>query len=125
MIDGIVNANLEAVVTLLLRSPDRRAREVDAVIDTGFNGYMSLLPTLVADLDLPIVGDGEAVLADGKEVSFNVYSVTVLWDGLPRHVEIGAVGDEPLVGMSLLVGHDLHVRVADGRRVTISPVAET
>ena len=125
MIEGIVNANLEAVVTLLLRGPDGQAREVDAVIDTGFNGYITLPPMLVADLNLPVVGDGEAVLADGREVSFNVYGVTSLWNGLSRYVETGAVGDEPLVGMSMLAGHDLHVRVADGGRVVIDAVEET
>ena len=119
MIVGAVNANLEAVVTLFLRGANGQTQQVDAVIDTGFNGYLALPPTLVSDLELPIVGDGEAVLADGTEVTFNVYGVTALWDGLPRYVEIGAVGDDPLIGMSMLVGHDLNVKVADGGRVTI------
>lgn len=122
MIEGIVNANLEAVVTLFLRGPEGQVQQVNAVIDTGFNGYLALPPILVADLELPVVGDGEAVLADGREVSFNVYGVTALWDGLPRYVETGAVGDEPLVGMSMLAGHDLHVKVANGGRVTIRDI---
>ena len=125
MIEGIVNANLEAVVTLLLRGPEGQIQQVDAVIDTGFNGYLALPPMLVANLELPTVGDGEAVLADGREVSFNVYGVTALWDGLPRYVETGAVGDEPLIGMSMLVGYDLHVEVADGGRVTIKDMVGT
>ena len=125
MIEGIVNSNLEAVVTLFLRGREGQAQQVDAVIDTGFNGYLALPPTLVADLELPVVGDGEAVLADGKEVSFNVYGVTAVWDGLPKYVETGAVGDEPLVGMSMLAGHDLRVRCADGGRVVIEAVEET
>ena len=125
MIEGIVNANLEAVVTIFLRGPEGQAQQVDALIDTGFNGYLALPPMLATDLELPIVGDGEAVLADGREVSFNVYGVTVLWDGLPRYVETGAVGDEPLVGMSMLVGYDLHVKVVDGGRVTIGASERT
>ena len=120
-----MNANLEVVVTLSLRGPEGQARQVDAVIDTGFNGYLTLPPILVADLELPVVGNGEAVLADGREVYFNVYGVTALWNGLPRYVETGAVGDEPLVGMSMLVGHDLRVEVAEGGRVTIEAVEGT
>ena len=73
----------------------------------------------MADLGLPIVGEGEAVLADGGEVSFNVYGVTVLWGGLPRHVETGAVGDEALVGMSMLNGHNLNIDVESEGRVLI------
>ena len=123
MIEGFVNANLEAVVTLSLLGPAGQEREIDATIDTGFNAFLTLPPMLVADLGLPVVGDGEAVLADGREAFYNVYGVTMLWDGRPRYVETGAVGDEPLVGMSMLVGHDLHVAVAPGGRVLIQTIA--
>ena len=119
MIEGFVNANLEAVVTLPLQGPGGRTREVNAVIDTGFNGYLTLPPMLVADLGLPVVGDGEAVLADGSEAVFDVYAVTVVWNGQLRHVETGAVGVDPLVGMSLLDSHNLSIDVREGGRVAI------
>lgn len=119
MIEGFVNANLEAVVTLPLQGPGGRTWEVDAVIDTGFNGYMTLPPTLVADLGLPVVGDGEAVLADGSEAAFDVYGVTLLWNGQVRYVETGAVGAAPLVGMSLLDSHNLNIDIREGGHVAI------
>ena len=119
MIEGTVNAHLEAVVTLPLLRPSGQALEVDAVVDTGFNGYLTLPPMLVADLGLPVVGDGEAVLADGSEAAFNVYGVTMLWDGQPRYVETGAVGVDPLLGMAMLDNHDLSIQVRDGGRVVI------
>ena len=111
MIEGTVNAHLEAVVTLPLLGPSGQAREVDAVVDTGFNGYLVLPPTLVADLGLPVVGDGEA--------AFDVYGVTMLWDGQLRYVETGAVGVNPLVGMAILENHDLSIHVREGGRVVI------
>ena len=98
MIEGFVNARLEAVVTIPLQSPAGQTLEVDAVIDTGFNGYLTLPATLVADLELPVVGEGEAVLADGSEAAFEVYGVTVVWNDQPRFVESAAVGVDPLVG---------------------------
>ena len=119
MIEGFVNARLEAVVTIPLQSPAGQTLEVDAVIDTGFNGYLTLPATLVADLELPVVGEGEAVLADGSEAAFEVYGVTVVWNDQPRFVESAAVGVDPLVGMALLDGHNLNVEVADGGRVVI------
>ncbi len=119
MIEGFVNANLEAVVTLPLRGPAGETREVDAVIDTGFNGYLTLPATLAAALGLSAVGDGEAVLADGREATFDVYGVTVLWDDQLRQVETGAVGVDPLVGMALLQSHNLNIDVEDGGRVVI------
>ncbi len=96
--------------------PGGATREVAAVVDTGFNGYLTLPPTLVAELGLPVVGDGEAVLADGREAVFDVCGVTVVWDGHPRYVETAAVGTDALVGMMLLDGNSLFVEVAvDGR----------
>ena len=119
MIEGFVNANLEAVVTLPVRGTAGRAREVEAVIDTGFNGYLTLPPMLAADLGLPVVGDAEAVLADGSDAAFDVYGATVLWDGEARYIEVGAVGVGVLAGMRLLDSHSLYVEVEGGGRVII------
>ena len=86
MIEGTVNAELEAVVIIPLIGPEGQEREIRAVVDTGFNGYLILPPTLVAELGLSVVGGGQAVLADGSEAAFEVYGVTMLWDGEPRYV---------------------------------------
>ena len=72
---------------------------------------------LAADLELPVVSDGAAVLADGSEAAFDVYGATALWDGEARYSETGAVGADPLVGMALLDGHSLYVEVEDRGRV--------
>ena len=119
MIEGFVNTNLEAVVPLSLRGPEGQAREVDAVIDTGYSGSLTLPPSLVAELELPYVLSSRATLADDTEVGFNVYRVTVLWDSSPRHIEADAVGSTSLVGMSLLDDHDLSIQVRNGGRVVI------
>ena len=119
MIEGAVNANLEAVVTLTLRGEAGREMEIEAVIDTGFNGFLTLPPPLVAELGLPIASIGLATLADGSEASFDVHDATVLWDGEPRYVESGAVGQEALVGMALLEGHNLNIEVERGGRVVV------
>ena len=119
MIEGVVNAHLEAIITVFLLGSAGQTKKVDAVVDTGFNGFLTLPPMLVADLGLPVVGDGEAVLADGSEAVFDVHSVTVLWDGQPRAVETGAVGGDPLVGMALMEDHDLSIQVRDGGQVVV------
>ena len=119
MIEGFVNASLEAVVLLTLRGPGGQAREVNAVIDTGYSGSLTLPPSLVAELELPYVLSSRAILADDTEVGFSVYRVTALWDSSPRHIEADAVGSTPLVGMSLLDRHNLSIDVEDGGRVVI------
>ena len=119
--EGFVNANLEAVVPLSLRGPEGQAREVDAVIDTGYSGSLTLPPSLVAALGLPYVLSSRATLADDSEVGFSVHSVTALWDSRPRRIEADAVGSTPLIGMALMDDHSLYVEVKDGGRVAIQP----
>ena len=92
MIEGVVNAAHEAVVTLPLRGPTGPAREIEAVIDTGYSGFLTLPPSLVEELGLPFRLHGRAVLANGDTETFAVHGVTVVWDGQPRYIEADAVG---------------------------------
>ena len=124
MIEGVVNAAYEAVVTLPLRGPEGQYREIDAVIDTGYNGFLTLPTPVVAELGLAFGGISRATLADGSVVAFDVYDVTVIWDGIARYVSANAADSTPLVGMSLLDMHDLSIRVRDGGRVLIQATVE-
>jgi predicted aspartyl protease len=47
MITGFVNANREAVIRFSVRDLRSYAREIQAVIDTGFNGYLTLPDTVI------------------------------------------------------------------------------
>ena len=46
-----------------------------------------LAAPLVAELGLPFLSHGEATLADGSDIAFDVWEVTVLWDGATLSVE--------------------------------------
>ena len=74
-------------------------------------------------LDLPIRSSGVATLGDGSAVSFDVYGVTVFWDGNARDIEADESESVPLVGMLLMDGHDLSIRVREGGRVIIEATA--
>ena len=119
MIEGVVNAAYEPVITLAVQGQSGRSRDIGAVVDTGFNGFLTLPTTLVSELGLPFVSIGRATLADGSEIAYNVYGATVLWDGQALYVEADAADTTPLVGMLLLDGHDLNIQVRDGGRVVI------
>ena len=119
MIQGVVNDSYEAVIPLTVQEPSGQARDVEAVIDTGFTGFLTLPLGVIAESGLPFVGTGRATLADGSEATFSVYRVTVLWDGEPRHIRADAADTTPLVGMRLLDGNDLSIEVESGGRVVI------
>ena len=119
MIEGVVNAAREAVVTVYLQEPEGRTRDIEAVVDTGYSGFLTLPTPLVTELGLPFAYMGQAFLANDAQVDFDVHYATVLRDGQPRDIEADATGSTPLVGMLLLDRHSLNIEVVDGGRVVI------
>lgn len=119
MIEGVVNESLEAVIALTIEGPGGQARSIDAVVDTGFGGFLTLPPSVINELRLQFEGMGRATLGDGSEIRFPFYEVAVHWDGSTRFGLADAADTTPLIGMSMLEGQDLHVEVERGGRVRI------
>jgi clan AA aspartic protease len=82
MITGVVNAYREAIIRLTIRGPEGQEQEIAGVVDTGFNGSLTLRPALIVALGLPFRRRGRALLADGSESLFDVHEASVIWDGL-------------------------------------------
>ena len=123
MIHGYVNEAYEAIVPFTLQGPSGHTRDIEAVIDTVYNGFLTLPRELVTELQLPYRNRDLAILADGSEAIFDVYGVTVLWDGDNRRVDAYMYDATPLVGMRLLHGHNLSIDVVNGGRVAIEDMA--
>ena len=119
MIEGMVNSFYEPVVILTVGGPSGRTGEIEAVVDTGFTGFLTVTPALAAEFGLDFRGTSRATLADGSEVTLPVYGIAVLWDGQPRYVEADAADATPLVGMRMLDRHNLNIEVGRGGRVVI------
>ncbi len=119
MITGIVNAFHEAIIRLPVQTNGASAQEIEVVLDTGFSGSLTLPPNLISALGLPFRSRGSAILADGSQAHFDIHVATVVWNGLPRNILVEAADTNPLVGMSLLYGHDIRIQAVDGGRVTI------
>jgi len=62
------------------------------------------------------------LLADGNESLFDIYEATVIWDGKPRRIAVDEVNIVPLVGMSLLYGCELTIKVIENGSVLIKPL---
>lgn len=122
MINGRVTVYREAVISLSVKGPEDQYTEIDAVIDTRFNGFLTLPASLIQELGLVWRRRGRAMLADGSESLFDIYEATITWDGRPRRIAVDEVNCDPLIGMSLLYGYELTVQVVDGGRVVINPL---
>ena len=64
MISGAVNTQREAVVSVSLLDANDAEQTVEAVLDTGFTGELTLAAKLIDDLELEFYGSRTAVLGD-------------------------------------------------------------
>ncbi|MBT4496430.1 MAG: clan AA aspartic protease [Gemmatimonadetes bacterium] len=119
MITGFVTPFREAVVSVKIQGAQGTEQQIDAVIDTGYNGALTLPLPMIRTLGLPWRRRGRALLADGRDIIFDTYEATLLWDGQPCRVAVDAAAADPLVGMALLQGFELTMQVVDGGHVTI------
>lgn len=119
MIAGIVTPEQEAVIHLRVRGREDREEEIEVIIDTGFNGFLTLPASLIARLGLASGPQVPTKLADGGHVQMQVYQATVVWDQEDRDVTVLEAGSSPLAGMALLAGYDIRIQVVDGGSVTI------
>ena len=119
MITGVITPDREAVFHLVVRGPQGQEQRMEAVIDTGFNGFLTLPPTLVAALHLPYHSGALATLGDGSTVALRKYEATLLWEGQERDILVLEAGGGSLAGMSLHYGSRVTLEIVDGGPVTI------
>jgi len=119
MIYGVVNLRREATLPLVVGHSNGQREVINIVIDTGFDGFLSLPSEIIVRLGLPWVISNPATLGDGSEIVFDFYAGTVIWDGQYRLIDIAASETEPLLGMAMLYGYRLQIDNVEGGAVKI------
>jgi clan AA aspartic protease len=119
MIYGVVNLRREATLPLVVGNSFGQREAINTVIDTGFDGFLSLPSETIVRLGLPWTISNPATLGDGSEVLFDFYTGTVIWDGQYRAIDIAESETEPLLGMAMLYGYRLQVDNVEGGIVKI------
>jgi clan AA aspartic protease len=119
---GTVNSKLSAIIELKLQDRNGQEKIIEATIDTGFNGYLTLPSHIIENLACVGLGRNRAILADGTEVVFDIYEVTLQWENQLKQVEVNVVDCTPLLGMALLENYQLQISVVVGGNVLILPL---
>ena len=122
MITGTITPQREATFRLTVLAADRGERQVDVILDTGFNGYLTLPSQIVRGLRLPIAGNRRVTLGDGSVVALDMFLGTVLWHGQEREILIRQADGGSVVGMALLDGSRVTLDVKDDGTVLIEPL---
>jgi clan AA aspartic protease len=119
MIVGVMNSQREAIVRLVVVGPGGQERQIEAVLDTGYSGSLTLPSTVVSALNLPFRGRGSVLLGDGSESEFDIHEATVAWAGERRLTAIDVAETDPLLGIGLLLGNELTIQVTAGGVVAL------
>ena len=123
MLSGRVTAEKEAVVELEVLG-EARAVLVDAGIDTGYNGFLTLPASLIEELELPFAGTAGAELGDGHEARMDVYLAAVRWGDGVRDILVLEAPGGALLGMAMLEGSRVTLDVEENGTVWIEPLSE-
>ncbi len=104
-VDGQLRALLRVPLAASLGGPQQ---DVEAWVDTAFNGGLALPRAVVAGLGLPQEASTDAVLADGRTVTVELFGCYLDWFGGMYQTQVVA-GDAayPLLGTQLLAGRRL------------------
>ena len=121
MIRGRVTARREIEVPVSISDVDGRLRPINAVLDTGFTGDLSLPLATIRRFRLQFSGYLDFSTATGEYRLMNSYKATIMWDRSPREiivVEAEARGN-PLIGVNLIWNSHVTIDARDGGLVTI------
>jgi len=73
MMQGFVNQSCEAIIRVAVGSANSPKQMVEALIDTGFTGFLSLPLSTITALGLSWHFRDVGTLGDGSEVIFEMY----------------------------------------------------
>jgi clan AA aspartic protease len=118
MLKGQVNRHGEPVISIQLILRNRPAN-FTAVIDTGFNGYLSVPRRLLVRSKWLGIGTEKFEIATGALVEREIYLGEVIFDGLQGPVySVATEAQDILIGTKLLRGKTLMVNFRT-KRVTV------
>ena len=119
MIAGFVNAYLEPVVPVAIVDSNGYRWRWEVVVDTGFNGDLTLPAEFIEQLGLNLVGNTDTTLADGQTVESDYYRATTIWYGEYRDIYVIQSATESLLGTNLFHDGVLTIQMWEGGEVVI------
>ena len=79
MVLGQVNLRNEAVIPVEIYDRNGLIVELEATVDTGFSGHLTLSTAAISQLELRYDRTETFTLGDNNNVDFDVYRATLSW----------------------------------------------
>ena len=119
MIRGRIDHRRLIWIPLQVGGGRERFSTVEAVLDTGFTGTLTLPPETVRSLGLSSDHDTEVTLGNDVSASLRTYSGFMFWHERLRAIPIMESAGTPLLGTRLLAGSQLTAQFRIGGEVLI------
>ena len=119
MIRGRVSENRQALIGIEIADQQGRFQLLEAVLDTGFTGYLTLPTDFIRQLGLRHVGQRTFELASGDLYEFEAYLAAVSWHGTTRDALVLRSDSTPLLGMTLIWGRQITLEGRTNGEVTV------
>ena len=118
---GTVDSSGEALVPLTVEGlgSGGQQRDITALLDTGFNGFLALPPALIGELDLEQISREQYMTAGGAMHFTGVYEAVVVFGERRLLVDEIVEAAEPLVGVGLLWEFKVCLGSREGGDVTL------
>ena len=124
MIRGRVDAQRQARVQLEVQRGDKRYETIETVVDTGFDGHLTLPSDVIGRLNLEPDLPADVELATGSQEKVNAWFGNVLWHDRIRAVRVLEANGVPLLGMELLEDSQLTLQARINGPVLIERLDE-
>ena len=118
---GTVDSSGEALVALTVEGlgSGGQQRDITALLDTGFNGFLALPPALIGELDLEQISREQYMTAGGTMHFTGVYKAVIVFGERRLLVDEIVEAAEPLVGVGLLWEFKVCLGYREGGDVTL------
>ncbi len=110
-----------ARITLSLRGLDGPLR-VEFLVDTGFDGDLSLPLSLVSRMETSYAASRRVRLADGYESNQDYRQIMLSWDEDTIPIEVLVIETNPLIGVLLMEDYLLQAEMQEEGEVSLEPL---
>ncbi len=110
---------LEARVSVGIVAVNQTMQILEAVVDTGFEGAITLPDHVAREMGLHTTGTRPITLASGQTIQTDTCIARLLWHGQPEDTRAYMMGDTSLIGTTLLAESRLSIDWWDGGDVVI------
>lgn len=124
MLNGAVNLLRQPAVSIVVIAANDQCWTIDANVDTGFSGDLTLPKSAIEQLGLPLATRSNSYrIGSGAMATFNTYDGTILWHDSRRKVTVLESEITPIIGVGLLWDNNLSIDFKHRGDVTITELS--